>query len=613
MPDESHARSSPPPPAPGQPPAQALPRRSGWRRLVSRWLLRFGIVVVVVVLLSSTTLKTAIHETSTPQFCASCHIMTPYYESWHKDLHGGKLDVACVECHYAPGEQNTINAKMRGLSQVASYFSGRYGASRPRAHVDNRSCLTSKCHGDLGFMDKEIAISSTVKFVHAKHLGSGTQKQETRQKEVKARLTDLIELLGKRIDKEHLQRLQKIAQECVPAPERSQRMAAVVEETGAKIDRKELSELGQYYHMDLRLDQLSNLQCTNCHSYGGPDQAMNLVALGNLVSASHHFSVKNTACFTCHFTNEDFNTGTGSCLKCHTLPTKPITVHPELPPRDSAKLKTPELAKQTIQMDHQAMLKRNVDCIACHADVARENSMVTKRDCQHCHDRPEFFKDWQQPVSIELAKHYHDLHVPEERAKCMDCHSEIHHQLVRGSDVHGEPAFLSSVMADCSACHPNHHVAQIDLLSGTGGVGVPKGDPNLMFGMRTNCLGCHTSHVTTKEGVTVAGAVNGCIACHGQRYADTFKQWQEGLQLSLTDAGDAYEKASKALAKAKDISPEVRTKLITLVAGARADLQLVKSGHGVHNVMYSMQLLDSVGQRCQDVQSTLAKASRSKP
>jgi hypothetical protein len=459
-------------------------------------------------------------------------------------------------------------------------------------------------------MDKEIAIGDTVKFVHAKHLRSNGQEHETLAKGLK----DLTESLRKRIDPEHLEKLLKVAQECVPAQERNQRMAALVDEAGAKIDQRELTELAHYHHMDLRLSQLSNLQCTNCHSYGGPDRASGLVALGKLAPAAHHFSVKTTACFTCHFTNESFNTGTGSCLKCHTLPDKPIPVHPELTPQESAKLKTPELAKQAVQMDHQTILQRKVDCVACHADVARENSTVTQRDCRRCHDRPEFFKDWQLPVSLDLAKKYHALHVPEQRAKCMDCHSEIHHQLARGSVANGEPKFLSTVMADCAACHANHHAAQIELLSGTGGVGVPKGDPNMMFGMRTNCLGCHTNHVRTKQGdVAVRAAVGGCVACHGRRYADTFKQWQQGVELSLNDAGEAYDKASKALTQAKEITPEVRTNATAKLAGARADLQLVKTGHGVHNVMYSMQLLDSVTRRCQEVMATLAKGSKPKP
>ena len=58
------------------------------------------------------------YKTSQPQFCSSCHIMEPYYETWEADVHGAKLEVACVDCHYAPGERTTLKAKFRGLSQV---------------------------------------------------------------------------------------------------------------------------------------------------------------------------------------------------------------------------------------------------------------------------------------------------------------------------------------------------------------------------------------------------------------------------------------------------------------------------------------------------------------
>src|SRR5262245_44229012 len=142
--------------------------RPAWPRF-KRWSIRVAIVLAVLAVLSMSLIGYAEHRTSQPQFCASCHIMEPYYGSWQADLHGGKLDIACVECHYAPGERTTLNAKLRGLSQVASYVSGRYGATRPRAHVSNDSCLTSKCHGDLKFMDKPIQLG-TVEFTHAKHL-----------------------------------------------------------------------------------------------------------------------------------------------------------------------------------------------------------------------------------------------------------------------------------------------------------------------------------------------------------------------------------------------------------------------------------------------------------
>jgi hypothetical protein len=535
--------------------------------------------------------------------------MEPYYESWHADIHGGKLEVACIQCHYAPGERTTVHSRLRGLSQVASYVSGRYGSARPRAHVDNHSCLTSKCHGDMQFMDKEISLG-TVKFTHAKHLQFDEKKKEATQQE----LEQLTQLLRGSLGQRRFEELEAAASQAIPADQRIERMTKLVDEWKTPIDPAQLVKLSQLHHRQLRIAQLADLQCTNCHSYVSPLSKIDgLKDLGQALGKTHaqHFTVKTTSCYTCHFNNESFNTGTASCLLCHTLPTKEIIVHKALSPEESAKLKSPELSKQPTRMDHQAMLARKVDCIACHADVVTEHALVTRRDCERCHGRPEYFDKWKEPFSLDLVKEYHALHVPEQRAKCLDCHAEIHHQLVRGQTAAGQPAFLSSAMANCSHCHPNQHVEQIELLSGIGGRGVPKSDPNLMFGSRTNCFGCHTDHTAKAQGgMSSRGTVSGCIACHGDRHSVTFEKWKKGLELVQLDANEAYEKAKKALQQAKEIDPEARRKAADLLNAAAADLQLVKRGNGVHNVTYSIELLDSVTRRCQQATAILSKASK---
>lgn len=589
------APNNPSPPGPQTPPARR-PQSSS-----VRWLKRFGITLGVFLLVSGALLAFAEHRTSKPEFCGSCHIMEPYYESWHADLHGAKLDIACVECHYAPGERTTINAKLRGLSQVASYFSGRYGSSRPRAHVDNLSCTTSKCHGDMKFMDKEIAVG-TVKFVHSKHLHPDEAKQVATQRE----LEELTRTLSDTLGKDRFEQLKEVAREATPAKPRVDRMTQLVSDWGVAVTAEQVSKFTQLNHREVRVAQLGGLQCTNCHSYVAPDPNRNKDP-----GSAHHFTVKKTACYTCHFTNESFNTGTASCLGCHTLPGREITVHKELSPEESTKLKTPELEKKPVRMDHREILNRKVDCFACHADVASENSTVTRRDCERCHDRPEYFRDWKQPPSLDIVKQYHSAHVPTQKAKCLDCHTEIHHQLVRGSTAAGPATFLSTVMADCAHCHPNQHAEQIELLSGMGGKGVPKADPNLMFGSRTNCFGCHVKQATTEHGgVTLRGAVSGCVSCHGDKHSQTFDKWKKTLDVLTSDANEAYENARKMLEAAKDLNAETRRKATDLLAGSKADLQLVKRGNGVHNFMYSMDLLDSITKRCQEAMAVVTEAQK---
>jgi len=567
------------------------PRRS-WKR----WLIRTAIVIVGLLFLAGAFVGVAEHRTSQPTFCASCHIMEPYYESWTADLHGGKLDIACVDCHYAPGERTTINAKFRGLSQVTSYFSGRYGATRPRAHVSDKSCMTARCHGDERFMDKPLLIGN-VSFKHANHLTQNANKDQAIQQQLAELRKSLAAIVQ---DEGRMKQLDDVANHSTPANELLREMSELVDEWKVSIDATQLKAFSELTHRGVRLAQLASMQCTNCHTYAAPDPTE------NDGHAKHHFAVNTTSCYTCHFNNEGFNTGTNTCLMCHNLPREDITVHKTLSAEASAALGTPDLSKPPIKMNHQSILERKVGCVACHADVAREDSQVTRRDCEHCHNQSRFFTDWKEPFTLELVTHYHDVHIRDQRAKCLDCHTEIHHELARDDEI-SEGTFIKSSMANCAQCHPNQHTEQVNLLRGVGGEGVAHSDPNLMFGSRTNCYGCHTEQGTNGHGDGVLKATeNACLACHGDRHADTFEKWKLGLELSMTDADEAYQNGEKMLSEATAASQAARDEATALLKSAKKDLQLVKRGNGLHNVTYAIELLDSVTSRCQQAMAVLS-------
>ena len=80
--------------------------------------------------------------TSRSEFCDSCHIMEPYYQSWEESSHA---HVACVKCHFPPGAAEKIRGKMLGLIQLATYVTRSQGP-RPVAEVPDASCLRSGCH-----------------------------------------------------------------------------------------------------------------------------------------------------------------------------------------------------------------------------------------------------------------------------------------------------------------------------------------------------------------------------------------------------------------------------------------------------------------------------------
>jgi nitrate/TMAO reductase-like tetraheme cytochrome c subunit len=568
-------------------PSVAPHKRSRWKR----WLIVTGIVCAVSLILGSAFVGVAEYKTSQPQFCSSCHIMEPYYETWAEDVHGSKLEVACVECHYAPGERTTLKAKFRGLSQVASYFSGRYGAGKPRAYVSDLSCMTAQCHGDRKFMGKPLMLG-TVKFTHANHLDRDSAREKQNEERFAALQKSLEDLVGQ----EHYKTLYEAVSVAGPADERYDKLAALCEEWKVQVERSTLVEFSQLRHREVRLAQLDNLQCTSCHSYHATDQS----AIGR-EKVGNHFQVSTSTCYTCHFNNEGFNTGTSSCLSCHTPPQQEITVHAQMaPPLGKDEAPATDAATNLVKMNHTDILARKVSCASCHADAIQHDAIVTRRECEQCHDQARFFTDWKETFTVDLVERYHAVHVEQQRAKCLDCHTEIQHRLVSDTG-----SLFASALADCARCHPNHHAAQVDLLLGKGGLAVPKSAPNLMFGARTNCTGCHTTTHGNEHGEVLKATAESCVACHGDKHKDTFEKWKLGVELSLSDAEAAYANAREALDKAKAAPEAARKKAVDLLAGAEADLKLVKAGNGLHNVAYAMELLDSVSSRCREAVEAL--------
>lgn len=109
-----------------------------------------------------------------PDFCRSCHLMEPYYESWKASVHG---DVACVQCHYPPGTTAEIlKLKFQALSQVAKFVTKTY-SSKPYAEVQDQSCLRSGCHSRED-LDKPVRLEIGGQFLHSIHFSSAAVGQQ---------------------------------------------------------------------------------------------------------------------------------------------------------------------------------------------------------------------------------------------------------------------------------------------------------------------------------------------------------------------------------------------------------------------------------------------------
>jgi predicted CXXCH cytochrome family protein len=104
----------------------------------------------------------AVQVSSTPQFCGTCHIMKPYYQSWQHSKHN---KIACVECHISPGITAEVRKKYEALSMVVKYFTATYG-TKPWAEVDDAACL--RCH-ERRLLEGKVMFRDVV-FDHTPHL-----------------------------------------------------------------------------------------------------------------------------------------------------------------------------------------------------------------------------------------------------------------------------------------------------------------------------------------------------------------------------------------------------------------------------------------------------------
>lgn len=144
-------------------------RLSGAREAFRRWrsspgsLRMAGLVPGFVIAFGLVSAVLAIQVTSTPNFCGTCHIMRPYYQTWSQSKHH---NVPCVECHISPGVGAELRKKVEALNMVVKYLTAAWGTN-PWAQVDDAACL--RCHERRLLEGK--APYGVARFDHEPHLG----------------------------------------------------------------------------------------------------------------------------------------------------------------------------------------------------------------------------------------------------------------------------------------------------------------------------------------------------------------------------------------------------------------------------------------------------------
>lgn len=117
--------------------------------------------VVAISLLTGVALK----ATSTPQFCSSCHEMSPEFATWETSSHS---KIACVTCHIEPGTMSFVEHKISSLNQLYLHLTGKVPNTIVMPDpIKNEVC--EQCHSTA----RKVTASGDINIPHDKHLQQG--------------------------------------------------------------------------------------------------------------------------------------------------------------------------------------------------------------------------------------------------------------------------------------------------------------------------------------------------------------------------------------------------------------------------------------------------------
>lgn len=129
-----------------------------------------GLVLLVTVIFSAGL----IGYSSTPRFCASCHLMETRYISWQHSDHAQVTD--CLSCHSEPGPLGELKAHLAGIRYLYAFVTGRQRGPILLAEVPNGNCL--KCHEQEQLLTEEPPARGEVHSTYH-HLHLARQQQCT--------------------------------------------------------------------------------------------------------------------------------------------------------------------------------------------------------------------------------------------------------------------------------------------------------------------------------------------------------------------------------------------------------------------------------------------------
>ena len=377
------------------------------------------------------------YYTSRSSFCgASCHTMAEPYASWKNDKHQASknakgIEASCINCHFLPGEKYGLKAKYEGLRHLFAYLYDKEAPIPIRPVVKDGACLSSGCHSDRKFEDKEIKYTEKVRFNHKVHLGDKAlegQKLACETCHIKVTKEKHFEVPKQICFLCHL-KLEK------PTLEK-------VETADARADVKRISFAGR---PTINFNEGLS-RCDICHTIPTKPLQSQAGEGSKLTRPITHQTIKKAgvACESCHFEtvkgSGEINTGnviSDGCLSCHS---------------QSKKLLAKAGDKKLMHDAHVA--KRRADCFDCHRVIEHKRRTdhldFVRQDCSLCHQDTHKFQKILlagTPINENISRTPNLMF--NVNTNCMGCH--LKKTLSKGHAVRtGAPE-------TCAACHTAEH------------------------------------------------------------------------------------------------------------------------------------------------------------
>lgn len=368
-------------------------------------------VLTVVVLIAVSGIVGSEYYTSQPKFCGSCHIMKSYYKSWGKSKHGEK-NIACVDCHYAPGEHITLKAKFKGLGQLFSYLSEEDKEVRKATIVSDSSCMTSACHPRETFYTQKVKFTERVPFVHKTHEDKTIEGQElhcdTCHQHVRGEKHFEVPRLACYLCHFKNTEFNKERSKCSLCHEIPTKPLQRQKEIGGKPDDNPVTHQSLekakvpcescHYQLVHGRGEVIKKDCFDCHQYSSD---MLKKAEDRKLMHREHVAGQNANCFDCHQPmdhkeREFLDTVRLNCSICH----------PDHHKYQKILLVGDKL--QDVTQSPSLMYTVKTTCIGCHSDARLINGekvfQGSAKTCVACHTdkHDDMVKDWQDKTKEEL-------------------------------------------------------------------------------------------------------------------------------------------------------------------------------------------------------------------